>query len=151
MKNTVAYSVVPKRNPMKPESAPLYYAAAQAKAVADISTLSNRINSMCTVTHTDVVAVLSALETVMAKSLMNGEIVRLNGFGSFQVSISSIGAASHEAFNASFIRSSHYVFRPGIILAAALKIIRYEQVPTRYKKKKKRKKDAYLQLNPVPI
>ena len=134
MKEAVTYSVVSKRNPVVPQSAPLYYAMAQARGVADIRTLTSRINNMCTVTHTDVVAVLSALEAIMAKSLLNGEIVRLGEFGSFQVSISSIGAHTRKEFNATYIRSARYLFRPGMILTTALKIIQYERVPVRWKK-----------------
>ena len=136
MNESVTYSVVPRINPAKPQLPVLFYAMAQARGVADIRTLSDRINGMCTVTYTDVIAVLSALETIMAKCLLNGEIVRLGEFGSFQVSISSAGTQTREGFNATFIRSARFLFRPGVLLAAALKIIRYEQVPIRYRRRK---------------
>lgn len=137
MNTSVSYSVVPRTNPAKPQLPVRYYAMAQARGVADVRSLSDRINSMCTVTPTDVIAVLSALETVMASCLMNGEIVRLGQFGTFQVSISSAGAATREEFSARLIYGSHYLFRPGYLLTAALKIINYEEVPIRYRRRKK--------------
>ena len=152
MSTTVTYSVVPRTNLAELGKPPLFYAMAQAKGTVDVNTLSNRINSMCTVHPADVFAVLTALESAMAACLMNGEIVRLGQFGSFQVGISSAGAKTREEFSTNLIYGAHYLFRPGFILSAALKIIKYEQVPVRLKKHNKvRQSTVFEDLNPIPI
>ena len=151
MNNTVAYSVTPKKNPSNPEMPARYFAVAQSKGIVDVYTLSNQINSMCTVTPPDVIAVLTALQIVMATYLISGKIVRLGTFGSFGVSISSAGAATREEFSAQLIYGARYVFRPGQALTSALKNIKYEQVPTRWKHKKKHQRTGLHLLNPIPI
>ena len=60
--------------------------------------------------------------------LANGKIVRLGDFGAFQVSVSSTGAETKEKFNASLIKSSKVVFRPGIDLKEMQNNLKYEKI-----------------------
>lgn len=128
MKTSVTYSVVPRKNPHEPETPALFYANAQARGEADIRTLSDRIELMCTVTRADVMAVLVALEATVSECLSNGEIVRLGDLGSLQMSLSSKGAPSAKEFNSSMIGNSRILFRPGETLKAMQKTLRYERV-----------------------
>lgn len=134
MKASVTYSVVKRKNPSNPLAAPRYYAQAQARGEADIRTISDRIQVMCTVTRADVVAVLTALETCVSDSLSNGEIVRLGELGSLQMSLSSKGADTKEEFNSSLIDKSHILFRPGLTLTEMQRTLRFERVAQRIKK-----------------
>ena len=134
MKTAVTYSVVARKNPKEPEFPPKFYAHAQARGEADIKTLSDRIQVMCTVTRADVMAVLVALETTVNDCLANGEIVRLGDLGSLQMSLSSDGAVSKEDFTPSMIKKSRILFRPGETLAAMQKTLRYERVEQHPKK-----------------
>lgn len=137
MKTSVTYSVVSRKNPREPESAPLFYAHAQARGEADIRTLSDRIELMCTVTRADVMAVLVALESTISECLSNGEIVRLGDLGSLQMSLSSKGAPSKEDFTAGLIEKSRILFRPGETLQAMQKTLHFERVEQLPKGKKK--------------
>ena len=134
MKTAVTYSVVARKNPKEPEFPPKFYAHAQARGEADIKTLSDRIQVMCTVTRADVMAVLVALETTVNDCLANGEIVRLGDLGSLQMSLSSDGAVSKEDFTPSMIKKSRILFRPGETLQAMQKTLRYERVEQHTKK-----------------
>jgi hypothetical protein len=53
--------------------------------------------------------------------------VRLGEFGSFMVTISSEGAETAEAFNASLIRSNAIRFRPGKEVQKVLKTVQYQR------------------------
>ena len=137
MKTAVTYSVVSRKNPREPEAPALFYAHAQARGEADIRTLSDRIELMCTVTRADVMAVLIAVESVITDCLANGEIVRLGDLGSLQMSLSSKGVMAKEDFTASLINKSRILFRPGDTLQAMQKNLRYERVEQLPKGKKK--------------
>ena len=128
MKTAVTYSVVSRKNPHNQDAPTMYYAHAQARGEADIRTLSDRIELMCTVTRADVMAVLVAVETVIKDCLANGEIVRLGDLGSLQMSLSSSGVPTKKDFNASLIRKARILFRPGETLSAMKNNLRYERV-----------------------
>ena len=99
MDKYLTYSVVERKDPQNPEVAGKFYAQAQARGEAGIRELSQRIQQSCTVTRADVMAVLIALEDVVADSLANGEIVRLGELGSLQISLSSEGSMTKEDFH----------------------------------------------------
>ncbi len=130
MKTAVTYSVVSRKNPRQPELPCLFYAQAQARGEADIRSLSDRIELMCTVTRADVMAVLVALESVIKECLSNGEIVRLGDLGSLQLSLSSKGAGSKKEFTTSLIDKTRILFRPGETLSAMQKTLHFERVET---------------------
>ena len=136
MKTSVTYSLVQRKNPRNEMASPRYYAKAQARGVADIRSISDRIEIMCTVTRADVVAVLTALETCVSDSLANGEIVRLGELGSLQISLSSKGAPTKEEFNSSMIDKSRILFRPGETLSKMQQSLSFERVAPKPKKVK---------------
>lgn len=136
MKTAVTYSVVSRKNPNEPELPPKFYAQAQSRGDADIRTLSDRIELMCTVTRADVMAVLVALESTIKDSLSNGEIVHLGELGSLKMSLSSKGAASKEEFYPSMILKSRILFHPGMTLKDMQKSLRFERVEQLAKSKK---------------
>ena len=137
MKTSVTYSVVSRKNPKDLELPALFYAQAQARGEADIRTLSDRIELMCTVTRADIMAVLVALESSVKECLSNGEIVRLGDLGSLQMSLSSRGAATKDQFSPNMIEKSRILFRPGETLQDMQKTLRYERVEVLPKGKKK--------------
>ena len=131
MSRTVTYSVAPRINPRDKEAAPKFYARAQASGDVSIREMSERIQQSCTVTKADVQAVLVALEDVVIDALKSGEIVRLGDLGSFQIGLSSKGAATEEDYNTSYITKARINFRPGQALAGALTALSYSKVAVR--------------------
>ena len=134
MKASVTYSLVQLKNPRNKMASPLYYAKAQARGVADIRSISDRIEVMCTVTRADVVAVLTALETCVSDCLANGEIVRLGDLGSLQIGLSSKGAPTKGEFNSSMIEKSRILFRPGETLSKMQHTLSFKRVAPIVKK-----------------
>ena len=72
MDKYLTYSVVERKDPQNPEVAGKFYAQAQARGEAGIRELSQRIQQTCTVTRADVMAVLIALEDVVAGAHSSG-------------------------------------------------------------------------------
>lgn len=136
MKKSLTYSVVPRKNlnPMA-EGEMKYYAQSQARGEMGIREMAERIHEACTVTRADVMAVLTALEDVVAEGLQSGYIVRLGEMGSLQASLGSSGAASKEEFSETLINKVRVLFRPGLTLQEAINNVTYEQVPVRVKAK----------------
>jgi nucleoid DNA-binding protein len=65
---------------------------------------------------------------VLVEHLADGKIVRLGDFGAFQVSVGSEGAETEAKFNASMIKSSKVIFRPGIDLKEMLNNLKFEKL-----------------------
>ena len=124
----VKYNVSERANPLKPTDPKKWYANAKSAGDFTFRQLGKEIaQGSTTVSDTDVLAVLNDLIKILRRHLENGEIVRFGDFGSFQISISSNGAASKEKFNASLIKNPKVVFRPGIDLKEMLNNLKFER------------------------
>ena len=123
-------------NPADRESGEVkYYAQSQARGEMGIREISERIQQMCTVTRADVMAVLTAMEEIVSEGLQGGEIVRLGGLGSLQLSLSGEGADTEETFSDSLIEKVRVLFRPGTVMQEAINNLAFEKVPVKYVKK----------------
>ena len=80
------------------------------KGTAD---LAERIQNNCTVKKSDVLAVLDELVEVMKTELQNSKRVKLDGFGTFKLGITSRGTDTAEEFDATqHIENVHILFQP---------------------------------------
>ncbi|MDR1339891.1 MAG: HU family DNA-binding protein [Prevotellaceae bacterium] len=125
---SVKYTVSEKGNPLDPSQPKKWYANAKSTGDEKLRALGKKIAVRCTVSPADTHAVLIALTEVLTESLAEGKIVRLGDFGAFQVSINSAGAETEEKFNASLIKGSKVVFRPGIDLKEMQNNLKFEKV-----------------------
>ncbi|MDR2064124.1 MAG: HU family DNA-binding protein [Prevotellaceae bacterium] len=123
----IKYTVSERGNPLQPQQPKKWYANAKSTGDITLKALGKEIAQRSTVSPADTQAVLVALTEALAERLAEGKIVRLGDFGAFQVSISSEGAESEAKFNASLIKSSKVVFRPGTDLKEMLNNLKYEK------------------------
>lgn len=79
----------------------LYYGRAVVLNTLHTKDLAKVIQQNCTVKMSDVVAVLTELTEVMTTELQNGNIVRLDGFGSFRIAVRTTGATTAKEFSIS--------------------------------------------------
>ena len=135
MARKVTYSVSPRINPRDKDAAPKYYGQVQSTGDVNIREMATRIQANCTVTKADVYAVLVALEDVITDALKGGEIVRLGDLGTFQIGISSKGAATEEDYDVSLIQKARINFRPGLGLTSVLTNLSYKKVAIKTVKK----------------
>lgn len=134
MARNVTYSVSPRINPRDKDASPKYYGHVQASGDISLREMAERIQSTCTVHKSDVFAVLVALEDVITEALKSGEIVRLGELGTFQIGISSKGAATEEDYSDTLIKKARINFRPGSGLANALSGLTFQKVAVKYTK-----------------
>jgi predicted histone-like DNA-binding protein len=124
----VKYTVSEKGNPLNPTQPKKWYANAKSTGDTTLRALGKEIAARSTVSPADTQAVLVALTEVLVQNLAEGKIVRLGDFGAFQVSVSSEGAETEAKFNASLIKGSKVVFRPGIDIKEMQNNLKYEKV-----------------------
>jgi predicted histone-like DNA-binding protein len=81
---------------------------------ADTQTLATRISAACSVTPSDVHAVIRALPTMMAQLMAEGKAVHLDGLGSFRFTgnASGKGVATPEEVNSKQFTSLRVRFVP---------------------------------------
>ena len=90
-----------------------WYARMVPTTVVDTRQLATIMQRNCTVKKSDILAVLDELVETMRDQLQDSKRVKLDGFGSFKIGLSSIGAATANEFSASsHIKCMHIVFTP---------------------------------------
>lgn len=120
------YRVIKRKNIYTQKYA--YYASCIASGESTLDMIAQKIESRCTVTRPDIVAVLAAFNDDIMDRLTSGQIVRLGELGSIQFGLSSAAAATAEEFKSDLIRSAHVKFRAGAKLKAAVKTVSYKRV-----------------------
>ena len=96
---SIKYKVVPRRNPLKPEDPPRYYAQAIIGEKKSLNDLAARIAKSTLAGKTDVHAVLLALTDEITVYLQEGHAVDLGDLCTFYPSIKSESADTAETFN----------------------------------------------------
>ena len=119
---------VQRPNPKDATAARKYYVSTQSEGDITLEMMSENISDRCTLTETDVLAALSALQREMIKNLMDGKIVRFGTFGSFQLSLSSEGVETLDMTTKSQVRGLHVRFRPGMQVQEKLKNVKYSLI-----------------------
>lgn len=108
----VLYSVVQRKNPLKPMETPKFYAQIKSNGEEDFKAVTRAVADRCTVTGSDAKATFDAFMTVMIQRLKNGKIVRFDDFGSFRISATSEGVENEKDFNATKITKARIIFTP---------------------------------------
>ena len=82
------------------EGTGLYYGRAIHSSTIDLPVIAERIQRNSSMTKGDVLAVLTEMVSVMKDELQNSNKVKLNGLGTFYVSLRTKGVSEEEKFNA---------------------------------------------------
>ena len=90
-----------------------WYARMVPMSIVNTRQLAEIMQRNCTVKKSDILAVLDELVETMRDQLQDSKRVKLDGFGSFKIGVSSIGAATANEFSAAnHIKGMHIVFTP---------------------------------------
>ncbi|MHB0754916.1 HU family DNA-binding protein [Polaribacter sp. M15] len=124
---SIIYKTLPRKNPQDMAAPEKFYAAVVANGSVDFETLAEQISNQCTVTETDCLAVLNALEQNIVHELKQGRIVRLGKLGNFQVSLSSTGLSTADQVSAQAITATRILFRPAKKMRNLLKNLSFRK------------------------
>ena len=109
---TILYKMISKKLKMK-NGKPYWFAHAVHPNTIHLGDLATEMQRNCTVKVSDIHGVLTELVETMNDELQNGNIVKLDGLGSFRLSFHASQVAKPGDFSAAkSIKGFHVVFRP---------------------------------------
>lgn len=123
----VKYKVVARINPQDKEEEKRYYPCAKSMGELTLEDMCKLIEKNCTLTSTDIMAVLNATDEVMREQLANSMIVRVGNLGHMRLSLSGKGALTPEKFTVGHITKARIIFTPSKATKKALKVLEYER------------------------
>jgi len=121
----IKLKTIQRPNPKDATAARKFYVSTQSAGDVTLEEMSEEISDRCTLTETDVLAALNALQREMIKNLLAGKIVRFGTFGSFQLALSSDGVDKADEASQSQVRAARVRFRPGMRIQDNLKLLKY--------------------------
>jgi predicted histone-like DNA-binding protein len=121
----IELKTVQRPNPRDLTASRKFYVSTQSAGEITLEDMSELISEKCTLTETDVLAVLSALTKEMSTHLMQGKIIRFGSFGSFQLSLNSSGVETVEEASRLQVKAAHVRFRPGQRIQYSLKNLKF--------------------------
>ena len=104
---------VGKIKPLQPQDPMLYYPRVVQTGVVDLEMLTEKISVSTTLTEADCYAVILSLVHTVSEALEEGNIVRIDHLGTFQISVKGTASNSPEAVIAKNVTSASIIFRPG--------------------------------------
>lgn len=78
----------------------MWYGRAVHPSTVDLDVIAERIQRTCSMTKGDVLAVLTEMVSVMRDELQNSNKVKIDGLGTFYITLRTKGALAVEDFNA---------------------------------------------------
>ena len=117
-----------RKNPQDKKAAGKYYAQVVLAPEMTQRQIIDQIADRCTVTGSDVKAVLDALMTVIKRNLANGSPIRLGDLGSFRPSVSGIGSENVDKFTASNVKKARVIYVPSTEIKEAVAMYAFSKV-----------------------
>ena len=119
------YSVTKRQNPLNREADSKYYASAEYGEEIDVNALAREISKSCTLTPADIVAVIESFLDKMPQYLKSSNRIRLNKFGIFKLSFSSVVHEKAEDVSSNDIKNLHVLFTPSAELKKEMSSVSY--------------------------
>ena len=111
---SLQFNVVEKTNPITKEKK--WYATSRLTGKRDLKNLSKDLAEVSSLSAGDVQNVIVNLVDQLPKWLMEGDSVKLDGFGTFRLSFSSEGEAVKEDVTADSIKDIYILFEPDVAI-----------------------------------
>ena len=108
------FNVIERANPQTREKK--WYATPRLTGNRDLKNLSKDLSEVSSLSAGDVQNVIVNLIDQLPKWLMEGNSVKLDGFGIFRLSFSSAGEAVKDDVTADSIKDIHILFEPDVAI-----------------------------------
>ena len=109
-----------RKNPQDKDAAAKYYAQVVLAPEMKQKQIVEQIADRCTLTGSDIKAVLDALMVVIKRNLANGSPVRLGDLGSFRPSVSGKGTEEAAKCGASTVKKARVIYVPSTEIKEAV-------------------------------
>ena len=110
-----------RKNPQDKAAAAKYYAQVVLAPEMKQKQIVDQIADRCTLTGSDIKAVLDALMTVIMRNLATGSPVRLGDLGSFRPSVSGKGVEDASKCGASSVKKASVIYVPSAEIKEAVR------------------------------
>lgn len=117
-----------RKNPQDKAAAAKYYAQVVLAPEMTQRQIVEQIADRCTLTGSDIKAVLDALMVVIKRNLANGSPVRLGDLGSFRPSVSSVGITTADKCGANSVKKARVIYVPSTEIKEAVSMYAFSKV-----------------------
>lgn len=117
-----------RKNPQDKTAAAKYYAQVVLAPEMKQKQIIDQIADRCTLTGSDIKAVLDALMVVIKRNLANGSPVRLGDLGSFRPSVSGKGTEDASKCRASSVKKARVIYVPSAEIKEAVAMYSFSRV-----------------------
>jgi predicted histone-like DNA-binding protein len=124
---SIHFNVVARKNPLKRDEAPKFYATLNSTGKRNLRFIAKRISDKSTLNEIDVKAVLEGFIQVIPEILADGYTVDLEEFGNFHITCTSTASDTAETVTASNIEKVNAQFRPGKLFQNVLDNIEFKK------------------------
>jgi predicted histone-like DNA-binding protein len=118
---------IQKKNPMKRDFIKWYFTQEKTGTVS-MKEIAKEIEGRSALSFGDVQSVLSNLVELMPMFFRLGQTIKLEGFGSFRLSVKSSGTEKAEELNVHHVKGLKVIFQPSTQLKRSIKDISFEVV-----------------------
>ena len=108
----ITITPVGKTNPLAPNAPLIYYPRAIKNGEINLETISEQLAAATCVTEADCYAVVIGLVNTISSELEKGNIVRIDHFGTLQISVKGTSSSTPEGVLPSNVTSASIIFRP---------------------------------------
>lgn len=116
-----------RKNPQDKKAAAKYYAQVVLAPEMTQRQIVDEIADRCTLTGSDIKAVLDALMTVIKRNLANGSPVRLGDLGSFRPSVSGMGSEVADKCTANTVKKARVIYVPSTEIKEAVSLYSFSK------------------------
>ncbi len=124
----VHFKMIPKKNNLVSPPEVKYYPCSVSQGEVTLEDLSRIVASRSSMSKADCYGVIIALSEAIGESLTNGNIVKIEPLGTFQLNIAGTAAEKEEELGKAAIKSAKISYKPSKQLKSRLKKITYKRI-----------------------
>ncbi len=122
------YTVVQRQDPTDRSAPAKFFPAPIWTGEVTLRQLAERISKSCTLTPSDIAAVLESFLAEVPDVLLNGQSVRLGDFGILRLTFKTSGSSTKDDVGSANIQHVRVVFRSGVELKRQLQKAEFRKI-----------------------
>jgi predicted histone-like DNA-binding protein len=120
--------MIPKQNNLVSPPEVKYYPCAVSKGEMQLDDLAKIISGRSSMSKADCYGVIMALSDVIGEALSNGNIVKIDSLGTFQLILQGVAAETEQVLGKSNIKGAKISYKPSKELKSKIKRITYKRM-----------------------
>ena len=125
---SVRFKMIPKQNNLVSPPEVKYYPCAVSKGEMHLDDLAKIISERSSMSKADCYGVIMALSDVIGQAISDGNIVKIDSLGTFQLVLQGTAADAEDALGKSNIKGAKISYKPSKELKTKIKDITYKRM-----------------------